>query len=98
MKQFEIVHEKLFHLFIVSQDLQYFAHVHPQLATDGIFRLNTSLPQARKLPAAGGFLSHRRYAAVVAEDHHDGGLHDAAGVGAFRKLAADVAAQAWRRI
>ena len=31
VKHFEIVHEKLFHLFIVSQDLQYFAHVHPSL-------------------------------------------------------------------
>src|SRR5579859_1372624 len=26
--KFEVVHEKLFHLFIVSDDLQYFAHVH----------------------------------------------------------------------
>jgi hypothetical protein len=44
VKQFEMVHEKLFHLFIVSQDLQYFAHVHPQL--DGaVFRLETSLPK-----------------------------------------------------
>ena len=44
VKQFEIVHEKLFHLFIVSQDLQYFAHVHPEF--DGaVFRLNTSLPK-----------------------------------------------------
>jgi hypothetical protein len=45
VKQFEIVHEKLFHLFIVSQDLQYFAHVHPDF--DGaVFRLNTVLPRA----------------------------------------------------
>jgi len=44
VKQFEIVHEKLFHLFIVSQDLQYFAHVHPQF--DGaVFRLDTVLPK-----------------------------------------------------
>lgn len=44
VKQFEIVHEKLFHLFVVSQDLQYFAHVHPQF--DGAaFRLQTSLPK-----------------------------------------------------
>jgi hypothetical protein len=45
VKQFEIVHEKLFHLFIVSQDLQYFAHVHPQLGGDSVFRLDTSLPK-----------------------------------------------------
>jgi hypothetical protein len=45
VKHFEIVHEKLFHLFIVSQDLRYFAHVHPQLGGDGVFRLDTSLPK-----------------------------------------------------
>jgi len=45
VKQFEIVHEKLFHLFIVSQDLQYFAHVHPLLGGDSVFRLDTSLPK-----------------------------------------------------
>jgi len=43
--QFERVHEKLFHLFIVSQDLQYFAHVHPQLGSDSVFRLDTTLPK-----------------------------------------------------
>ncbi|MGO4885300.1 MAG: heavy metal-binding domain-containing protein [Bryobacteraceae bacterium] len=44
VQHFEIVHEKLFHLFIVSQDLQYFAHVHPEF--DGtVFRLNTQLPK-----------------------------------------------------
>ncbi|MGA2590477.1 MAG: heavy metal-binding domain-containing protein [Bryobacteraceae bacterium] len=42
---FEIVHEKLFHLFIVSQDLQYFAHVHPDFDGDAAFRLRTSLPK-----------------------------------------------------
>src|SRR4029077_1536401 len=35
VKQFEVVHEKLFHLFIVSHDLEYFAHVHPELQADG---------------------------------------------------------------
>ena len=41
---FEIVHEKLFHLFIVSQDLEYFAHLHPQF--DGaVFKLDTTLPK-----------------------------------------------------
>ena len=45
VRQFEIVHEKLLHLFIVSQDLQYFAHLHPQLGDDAVFRLETELPR-----------------------------------------------------
>lgn len=44
VRHFEIVHEKLFHLFIVSQDLQYFAHVHPEFE-NGVFRLRTTLPK-----------------------------------------------------
>jgi hypothetical protein len=44
VKQFEIVHEKLFHLFLISQDLQFFAHLHPELDSDGVFRLRTTLP------------------------------------------------------
>ncbi|HWC97520.1 MAG TPA: hypothetical protein VG456_12235, partial [Candidatus Sulfopaludibacter sp.] len=42
----ETVHEKLFHLFLVSHDLQYFAHEHPVLDPDGWFRLSTTLPKA----------------------------------------------------
>ncbi len=46
VKRFEVVHEKLFHLFVVSQDLAYFAHVHPAMGGDGVFRLETTLPKA----------------------------------------------------
>jgi hypothetical protein len=45
VKQFEVVHEKLFHLFIVSHDLEYFAHLHPKLQPDGSFLLRTTLPK-----------------------------------------------------
>ena len=38
---FETVHEKLFHLFWVSHDLQVFRHEHPALGPDGIFRIDT---------------------------------------------------------
>ena len=37
--EFETVHEKLFHLFWVSHDLEEFRHEHPQLDEDGLFRL-----------------------------------------------------------
>jgi hypothetical protein len=41
----EIVHEKLFHLFLISQDLDYFAHEHPELQKDGSFVFRASLPK-----------------------------------------------------
>jgi hypothetical protein len=43
--RFNIVHEKLFHLFLISQDLAYFSHEHPLLAADGWFKLKTRLPR-----------------------------------------------------
>jgi Heavy metal binding domain len=43
-KQFEIVHEKLIHLFVVSENLEYFAHIHPVLQSDGSFTQEICLP------------------------------------------------------
>lgn len=42
---FETIHEKLFHLFWVSLDLQDFRHEHPVLGRDGIFRIDTEFQQ-----------------------------------------------------
>jgi Heavy metal binding domain len=46
VKRFEVIHEKLFHMFIVSQDLNYFVHDHPVPEEDGGFRYRGSLPKA----------------------------------------------------
>jgi len=45
VRDFEMIHEKLFHQFLVSDDFQYFAHEHPQLQSDGSFRLQVTLPK-----------------------------------------------------
>ncbi|HLW52274.1 MAG TPA: heavy metal-binding domain-containing protein [Candidatus Angelobacter sp.] len=42
---FQVMHEKLYHLFIVSQDLKYFVHDHPVQGQDGVFRFKTRLPE-----------------------------------------------------
>ena len=62
--QFEIVHEKLFHLFLVSQDLDYFSHEHPVLGADGWFRLNTTLPKAGTYRLLADFDPSRRLTAI----------------------------------
>jgi hypothetical protein len=41
---FATLHEKTFHLFIVSRDLAYFAHVHPEPRPDGTFVLKHAVP------------------------------------------------------
>jgi len=44
VKRFEIVHEKLMHVFLVSENLEFFAHLHPDPQPDGSFRLPVQLP------------------------------------------------------
>jgi hypothetical protein len=46
VKDFVIMHERLFHLFVVSQDMSFFRHVHPQIEADGSFKLNLNFPHA----------------------------------------------------
>lgn len=42
---FEQVHEKLYHAFVISQDLGFFEHAHPRLDPGGEFRLDAVLPK-----------------------------------------------------
>ncbi|MGA3188335.1 MAG: heavy metal-binding domain-containing protein [Bryobacteraceae bacterium] len=44
VRDFEIMHEKLFHLFLISQDMQFFRHVHPIMQQDGTFDLDVNFP------------------------------------------------------
>lgn len=44
VKDFDVSHEKLMHLIVVSRDLRYFAHLHPEKDAEGVFRLRNSLP------------------------------------------------------
>lgn len=41
---FELVHERSMHLFLVSENLQFFLHDHPVLQEDGSFQLRLSVP------------------------------------------------------
>jgi hypothetical protein len=45
VRDFEIVHEKPFHLFVVSEDLEFFLHEHPVLSPDRRFRFTTRFPK-----------------------------------------------------
>jgi hypothetical protein len=42
--QFSLVHERLYHAFVVSSDLEFFQHGHPQLA-DGAFGYDVTFPK-----------------------------------------------------
>jgi Heavy metal binding domain len=45
VKNFQVLHEQLFHLFVISQDLTEFQHIHPEFNPDGSFTIETVLPR-----------------------------------------------------
>jgi hypothetical protein len=55
IEHFQIVHEKLFHLFVISQDLQYFVHDHPTFGPDGKFRYEITFPKPGLYRILGDF-------------------------------------------
>jgi hypothetical protein len=52
---FNVIHEKLFHAFVVSQDLQFFQHGHPEFVSDGIFQYPLTLPEPGMYRVLGDF-------------------------------------------
>lgn len=43
--EFDLVHEKLLHLIVVSNDLSWFNHIHPEYKGNGVFVMTTALPK-----------------------------------------------------
>src|SRR6185295_10905212 len=54
--QYELVHEKPFHLFIVSSDMEFFEHVHPTQQPDGRWAMEVTLPRAGDYRVLSDFL------------------------------------------
>ena len=54
--KFELVHEKPFHLFVISQDMAHFQHIHPELQTDGTWTIDVTLPKAGYYTVLSDFL------------------------------------------
>ena len=46
IKKFEIVHERQYHLFVISQDMEFFQHIHPEEQPDGTWSIDLTLPKA----------------------------------------------------
>jgi hypothetical protein len=56
MKKFEMVHERQYHLFLISQDMEYFQHIHPQEAADGTWSIDVTLPKPGYYKVLSDFL------------------------------------------
>jgi hypothetical protein len=55
VRNFQIVHERLFHMFVVSQDLQFFVHDHPTFEQDGDFIYDLAFPKPGMYRVLGDF-------------------------------------------
>src|ERR1051326_7879755 len=46
IKKFEVVHERQYHLFVISQNMEFFEHIHPEEQPDGTWSIDVTLPKA----------------------------------------------------
>jgi major membrane immunogen (membrane-anchored lipoprotein) len=44
IEKFDITYEKKLHLIVVSKDLRYFSHIHPEFKGKGLFEIKTQFP------------------------------------------------------
>jgi hypothetical protein len=65
-RDFGIVHDKPYHLFIVSSDMEEFAHLHPVQQADGSFTIQHTLPKPGRYTLFSDFLASGGGAQVVA--------------------------------
>ena len=56
VRRFESVHERVFHLFVVGRDLEYFAHVHPTLRRNGALDVDVEVPKPGAYELIADFL------------------------------------------
>ena len=56
IKKFEAVHERQYHLFVISQDMEYFQHIHPEEQPDGTWSIDVTLPKAGYYKVLSDFL------------------------------------------
>ena len=77
VKKFNVVHEKLFHAFIISEDLQYFVHDHPVFDND-TFHYDIVFPKPGMYRILGDFYPEASSPQLIAKTVYVGGGDSAA--------------------
>ena len=106
MREFEIMHEKLYHLFVVSQDTKFFVHTHPHDAAGRQLRLSLKFPHPGLYRVLSDFYPKGATPQLIAstlfvqggvDQGVDQGVAQGAGQGEFKmepaKLQADLSPQ-----
>ena len=56
VKSLELVHERPYHLFVISQDMEHFQHIHPEQQADLTWAIDVTLPKAGYYTVLSDFL------------------------------------------
>ncbi|MBB6637072.1 hypothetical protein [Cohnella thailandensis] len=56
VNDFELNHEKLLHLIVISKDLSYFSHIHPEYQGEGKFSIGTTFPSGGEYKVFADFV------------------------------------------
>ena len=78
VQKYQVVHERYFHLIAVSEDLSWFAHLHPQLAPDNRFYLKQTFPRAGRYFLYSDFTPADGSNQMVRSELNVGGAQEAA--------------------
>lgn len=64
--RFETVHERQYHLFVISQDMTHFEHLHPAQQADGSWALDVTLPKPGYYKVLSDFMPSGGAAQLIA--------------------------------
>jgi hypothetical protein len=67
IQDFDIAHEKLMHFIIVSKDLSYFDHIHPEYQGEGVFKVTTQFPAGGEYKLFADFIPKGQKQTIVNE-------------------------------
>jgi hypothetical protein len=92
IKKFEVVHERQYHLFVISQDMEYFQHIHPEEQPDGTWSIDVRLPKPGYYKVLSDFMPSGRRIAI-----HRAPLVTAGYAGDLANDSAPLCPTRWRR-
>lgn len=75
VRQFTEVHDKRFHLFVISQDMEHYAHVHPEQQPDGAWAIDVTLPRPGYYKLYSDFLPQGGMPQVIGRTLVTSGFH-----------------------
>ncbi|MCZ6918448.1 MAG: hypothetical protein O7I93_16865 [Gemmatimonadetes bacterium] len=93
IRNFLTVHDKQYHLFVVSQDMAHFEHVHPEQEADGAWSIEVTLPRAGYYTVLSDFVPNGGSLQFIARTLVTAGYEGDLGADSARLTADEVSTQ-----